>query len=1195
MEQNYKRNLLIGFGISLIILILSSIASYVSITNLLKSAELVNHTNEVIQDLEGIISYMKDAETGQRGFLLTKDDNFLEPYRGKRELVDSLLTDFKKRTADNAVQQNHADTLRALVARRFAIFEESIQAMRNNQIAGYGFLKDGKIQMDQIRRVIRESIDAERSLLQSRTESMNRFALFTPPLIIFASIAALIITLMFYFRISKDIGERIKLQKQLEEKDREITSRIRIIQNIAEKISAGDYAIRVDDTEKDSLGSVAFSLNKMAQSLDTSFRLLSDKEWFQTGVAGLNETMVGEKDIQTISRDILEFTTAYTSSEVGALYLQDKNHLTLVSGVALSAQRPTKISLGEGLIGQCATSGKEMMLTDISEDSVLISFAEASLKPKNVFIMPVVHERRVKGVLELSSLKGFSKREIEYLHEVSSNIGMGINTAQSRKRLQELLEETQAQTEELQSQHSELESLNAEMESQTQKLQASEEELKVQQEELMQANQEMEERTRMLEEKNQIIIERNLEIQKKADELAQSTRYKSEFLANMSHELRTPLNSILLLSRLMAENTDHNLTTDQVEYARVIQSSGNGLLSLIDEILDLSKIEAGKMTLEYAHVSMDEIISDMRSLFDPLAKEKALEFKTIVSGEAPDALVTDKLRLEQILKNLLSNALKFTSKGFVSLEISATAGSPFIDFTVRDTGIGISEDKQALVFEAFQQADGSTRRKFGGTGLGLSISRELARLLGGEITVKSQLGTGSAFTIAVPPFKMEVLPAITPGIIHLETESFRPKEEPRTKLLASSIPDDIEDDRKNVAAGDKVILIVEDDITFARAVLDFTRKRGYKGVVVVRGDQAVDMAMRWKPVAVLLDIILPVKDGWEIMDELKSNASTRHIPVHIMSSMEVKKESLRKGAIDFVTKPVNATQMQQIFGSIESALSLDQKKVVILEENKKHAEALSYYLQNANITTAIAESISDVASAIQQSDARCVILDMGVPAMSAYEALEQVKKNPALENLPIIIFTGKNLSRVEEARIRQYADSIIVKTAHSYQRLLDEAGIFLHLVEEKSNLKKVTNQFDKLGALAEVLRNKKVLIADDDVRNIYSISKALEIHKMKIITATDGKEALRQLEENPDIDIVLMDMMMPEMDGYETTTKIREQSRFKNLPVLAVTAKAMTGDREKCISAGASDYISKPVDMDQLVSLLRVWLYDKGY
>jgi len=550
--------------------------------------------------------------------------------------------------------------------------------------------------------------------------------------------------------------------------------------------------------------------------------------------------------------------------------------------------------------------------------------------------------------------------------------------------------------------------------------------------------------------------------------------------------------------------------------------------------------------------------------------------------------------LEQILKNLLSNAIKFTTQGSVTLNIVKNENLNALIFKVTDTGVGIAPEKQAMVFEAFQQADGSTRRKFGGTGLGLSISRELAKLLGGYIDLKSAEGEGSIFTLTLPIDKNKGFEGVSnPWEKPVEVVVPELPVKKVSNLTVSNIPEEIEDDRENIHPDDKVILIVEDDTPFAKTLLDFTRKRNYKGLVAVRGDVGIEMAKAYNPVAILLDIQLPIKDGWQVMEELKSNPETRPIPVHIMSSLQVKKESLLKGAVDFINKPFAFEHMQEIFHKLEHALSRHPKKVLIVEENEQHAKALSYFLSNFNIQTEVVNQVSQGVSALNKPDINCVILDMGIPDKHAYETLEVVKKTPGLENLPIIIFTGKSLSKGEENRIKQYADSIVVKTAHSYQRILDEAGLFLHLVEEKNKDKNKAPK--KFSELQDVLKGKTVLVADDDVRNIFSLTKVLEQHQMKVLAATDGKEALKLLGENTNVDVVLMDMMMPELDGYETTTAIRQDLKYRNLPILAVTAKAMMGDREKCIAAGASDYISKPVDMDQLVSLLRVWLYENHH
>ncbi|MEO5564377.1 MAG: response regulator, partial [Chitinophagaceae bacterium] len=721
---------------------------------------------------------------------------------------------------------------------------------------------------------------------------------------------------------------------------------------------------------------------------------------------------------------------------------------------------------------------------------------------------------------------------------------------------------------------------------------------------LMETNQELEERSRLLEEKNHLIVVRNLDIQKKAEELTQNAKYKSEFLANMSHELRTPLNSILLLSRLLSENKEENLKDEQVEYAKVIQSSGNGLLQLIDEILDLSKIESGKMQLDYEHISVADIASGMNSLFAPMAKEKNVEFTIEIDPSLPGQIETDRMRLEQIVKNLISNSLKFTNKGFIKLTVAPNPfGNGMIDFSVKDSGIGIPSEKQELIFEAFQQADGSTRRKYGGTGLGLSISRQLSRLLGGDIALVSEPGQGSEFVVSIPPDKKFISEKgnkeqgnIIPEEKDVEIVNQEIVETPERSYTSSIIPEDVPDDRQLIKKGDRVILIIEDDTIFARTLLEFTRKKGYKGIVVVRGDQGIEMAKQYKPIGILLDIQLPIKSGWEVMDAIKKDPLTRHIPVHIVSSFEMKKESLTKGAVDFVYKPVAFEKMDEVFAKIESVVKGESKKVMIVEDNPKHAKALAYFLSMNNINSVISSDIKDSVNSLGKNEVDCVILDMGIPDMKAYETLDVVKKNAGLENTPVLIFTGKSLSRNEEVKIRQYADSIVMKTAHSYQRILDEVSLFLHLVEENNKPARKSPGLSRgAGTLSEVLNNKKVLVADDDVRNIFSLTKTLEKHRMQVISAIDGKEALQALENNPDTHIVLMDIMMPEMDGFEAITKIRQNPKWRNLPIIAVTAKAMSGDREKCIKAGASDYISKPVDMDQLISLLRIWLYENDF
>lgn len=1204
MKLSVNRNLLIGFGVSIIILIITSGASLISITNLLDSAKKVTHSNEVANQVDEILITMVDAETGQRGFLLTNDEVFLEPYNRSANVINNKLQNINELVNDNPEQLNNAMVLQKMITNRFSMLAKLINGKRANEPLSQDGLKNGKLFMDSIRAIVSTMKTTEKSLLFQRTESMNKFAASTPLFIIIAALLSLIITVIFYLKIRKDILEKNNLQLALEQKDIAINHRIDVIEDLANKISDGNFSIRVKDEEKDNLGKLAFSLNKMASSLDNSFTKLSQNEWLQTGIAQANEMMMGEVNLQTLTDKILNFIVHRTNSLVGAFYLlNNKDLLIFKAGFALNASNiQQQYKLGEGLIGQCGLTKQPMHIKNLVEANRTIHFATIQFQPANILLIPILFENNLLAVLELGSLEIYDSNTLKFLKSLSDNIGISINTIQNRNSLQELLEETQSQSEELMTQHTELEHLNVELEAQWQQLQSSEEELKVQQEELMEINTVLEERSVLLENRNAIVQEKNREIQQKVEELALSTKYKSEFLANMSHELRTPLNSILLLSKLMEENHEKNLSTDQIKYAQVIRSSGNGLLQLIDEILDLSKIEAGKMTLEYSMVSIKEITIGLRQLFEPVAAPKQIEWKILLTNKVPQQIESDRMRLDQVLKNLLSNAFKFTQKGSVQLLIDADDNH--INFTVKDTGPGIALEKQKLVFEAFQQEDGSTRRKYGGTGLGLSISRELARLLGGEILLNSTVGVGSEFTLQVPLNKLSDKEPVT---VFMEDKNApelpvkpltTPVPEPdntNASYTTDIIPEEIEDDRLAIQAGDKVILIIEDDTAFAKALLDYTRQKGYKGLVAVRGDKGLEMASRFRLAGILLDIQLPVKNGWQVIDELKKNPLTRSVPVHIMSSFQVKRESLVKGAINFINKPIAFEQLNTIFEKLDYVLTKKDKKVLIVEDNYKHAKALAYYLQTYNVQVEINQTVAESIESLQKDAIDCVILDMGIPNSNDYEMLEAIKQNKELEEIPIILFTGKNLSQPETLKIKKYADTIVLKTAHSYERILDEVSLFLHLVEGKNADIKTTSAQNTL-VLDNVLKNKTVLLTDDDVRNIFALTKALEKHQMNILPAMDGKEALQLLnKEGNNVDIILMDMMMPEMDGYQTIKAIRNNNNTKHIPIIAVTAKAMAGDREKCIAAGASDYISKPVDVDQMVSLLRIWLYEKSY
>jgi signal transduction histidine kinase/CheY-like chemotaxis protein/CHASE3 domain sensor protein len=1184
------------FRISGALLLLSSIAAFVSVQGVKTKSDLVNHTYDVLIASNAVLSAVRQAETDQRGYLLTHNGDFLQKFNGAYRITVDRYNKIKKLTEDNNTQQTHnLPRLKALIDRRFEQFRKVVEAEMNGTAStdqrNVDLLK-GKSIMDSIQTAVTTIEDMEDQLLTKRSSDQETYLKFAPPLIIATGLIAILITLYSYLRMKKDLEERVARQVEEERKYGETTRRIAVMEGVTRKLAGGDYDTRSLDDREDELGRIAKALNEMAGSLQKNFTELETKAWHQEGALQLSNVMRGESDLAVLADKICKNMAGYLQAPVAALYIvADEEQARYAGGYATSAAQPV-INLKEGLVKEALLSQKLLQVNEVPPDYLRITSALGSTAPACLLVVPLILYGRPLGFIEIGLLQPPAPPVIQWLGGVTESVAISINSNLSLQRISSLLEETQAQSEELKAQHVEMEKLNGELEMQAQKLQASEEELRVQQEELLQTNSELEERSRLLEEKNQTIVERNLEIQQKVEDLAVSTRYKSEFLANMSHELRTPLNSILLLSRLLADNNEKNLSGDEVEYAKVIQSSGNGLLSLIDEILDLSKIEAGKMELEYTQVPVAEIMEDMKSLFSPIAKERGVLLQLNIEEGLPQSIETDKMRMEQILKNLISNALKFTAKGSVTINAFSVRddGATTIGFAVKDTGIGIAKEAQGSIFEAFQQADGSTRRKYGGTGLGLSISRELARLLRGKITVSSEPGKGSEFTLYVPRQKAA---EAEQGRPELAPEPVAESSKAEASLYHSiTVPENLPDDRDTIRAGDKTVLIIEDDAAFARALLEFARKNAYKGIVAVRGDEGIQLARQYLPAGILLDIQLPVKSGWEVMEELKNDSRTRPIPVHIMSSHNVKKESLVKGAVDFIDKPLAFEQIPEIFNRIEQILNKENKKVLIVEENTKHARALAYYLESYKVNAQVARTIGSGMDALKREAVDCVILDMGIPDTKAYETLETLKGTPGFENLPIIIFTGKSLSRTEELKIKQYADAIVIKTAQSYHRILDEVSLFLHLVEEsKAGPEKPASS--RLSILNNVLKDKKILIADDDVRNIFSLSKALEANQMSVFTAVDGKEALKQLELSG-ADVVLMDIMMPEMDGYETMRRIRSEARYRSLPIIAVTAKAMSGDREKCIQAGASDYISKPVDVDQLLSLLRVWLYDQG-
>lgn len=994
------------------------------------------------------------------------------------------------------------------------------------------------------------------------------------------------------------------------------------------------------------------------------------ENWLKGGQAGLNVILSGDKDVEELSNEMLAFLADYVKADIGAAFIAgSEDHFDLVATYAYSVveKENSRFKSGEGLCGQAVKSRKPSILDPAPTGYIKVTSALGDKQPSAIAIYPLLNDEEVVGVIELAFVDGISDQAKEFIEMVETNIAVALKTVITANEVKDLLVVSTKQAEELRTQQESLKEANEEMEAQqeelrqaneelqeqTNLLQQSEEELRTQQEELQQINTELGTKAKQLEEKNLSIIEQNSEmeiaqreLERKAQELETASRYKSEFLANMSHELRTPLNSILLLSKLMGENKKQNLSDEQIEFATIIHKSGSGLLDLINEILDLSKIEAGKMDVDAEMILTEEVRMDMDALFRVLAVDKGLEFETVFEPSVPREMHSDRLRIDQVLKNLLSNAFKFTDKGgkvtmrafradMSNSENEALRGrTDMISFSVTDTGIGIAADKLGAVFEAFQQADGSTKRMYGGTGLGLSISKQIAGMLGGEMTLTSEVGVGSVFTLTIPEKHVDIamdedgnpssselqvqhavpaaaqvaaapspIPAPTPytaptpePVLKSETPSAEPViphaaptyAETEVKLVINEIPDD----RSSIEQGDKVMLIVEDDPTFARLLLDFSRERGYKGIVALQGDRALQVAKQYRPTAILMDNMLPVMDGMSVMDKLKEDAELRHIPVHFMSAIDMKKQSMKNGAIGYLMKPVSKEGVMAAMDKIEAIVNNTVHSVMILG-NPTMQETISEFMNGDDMTFHRATNDWEAFNIIGENKVDCVVIDLESTGSEMFEFLDRVSKDENFGKIPLVLYASRELQPQEIQKLEFYDQAILIRTAESFAKMMDDTNLFLHRLEQKASHPEPEQVGVPMTAAGSGLAGKRVLVVDDDVRNIFALSKLLESEDMEVHTANDGFEALEALNSDHSLDIILMDIMMPGMDGYEAMEKARKINGYNRTPMIAVTAKAMAGDREKCLEAGASDYISKPVDGDQLLSMLKVWLHNE--
>ena len=976
-----------------------------------------------------------------------------------------------------------------------------------------------------------------------------------------------------------------------------LTNQVRAIAEVATAVTRGDLSRSIQVEARGEVSYLKDNINEMIRNLKETTQKNAQQDWLKTNLARFTRLLQGQRDLQAVTSLILSELAPLVGAHHGVFYMMESKevdgrlHMLASYGYRSSRKLPTSFLPGEGLVGQCALEKQRIWLTDVPRDYIVVSSGLGSAPPTNIVVLPILFEQQVKAVIEIASLDRFTETHLSFLDQLMETIGVVLNTIGANSRTESLLTQSQSLAQELQ-----------------------------------QTNQELAEKARLLSEQNNEVERKNREVEQaklaledKATQLALSSKYKSEFLANMSHELRTPLNSLLILAQQLGDNPDGNLSERQVEFAKTIHGSGSDLLTLINDILDLSKIESGTVTLEVSEYRFQNLRNYVERTFRHMAEAKRLDFSVDLAEGLPPAVVTDTTRLQQVLKNLLANAFKFTARGRVALRIETVAGGWTHDhptlavadrvlaFVVTDTGVGIAGDKLQLIFEAFQQADGSTARKYGGTGLGLSISRELARLLGGEIRVESVVGVGSTFTLFLPQNRAGSINFdIGPPRAMYETVSFTESDEVTEQVYrapadagtplgaagAESLPHGYDaglDDRAILAAGDPSVLIVEDDARFARVVLEYAREKNFKGVITAQGDSALSMARDYMPTAILLDIDLPDIDGFTVLDRLKRDPATRHIPVHVMSNLAERERALRQGAISYLKKPVTRERLQEELVRIQKFMAAGKRSLLVVEDDKMQREAIIELIGDKDVRIVAVENGAQAMEALKAESFDCMVLDLSLPDVSGFDLLESIGKDAGLHDLPVVIYTAKDLNRKEVTRLKRLANTIVMKDARSPERLLDETALFLH--RSPASLPDVQRRMlEQVHAEDGGLAGHKVLIVDDDLRNIFALSTLLERQQMQVVFAENGKDGIEVLERDPAIEIVLMDIMMPEMDGYDTMRAIRRVPKFKSLPIITLTAKAMKGDRDKCIAAGASDYITKPVDVAQLLSLMRVWL-----
>ncbi|KAB8061267.1 response regulator [Janthinobacterium sp. FT14W] len=1147
---SFRRILARNVILPLVIGVVTALVFVGLIAYLLSALRSVEHSERVIGNANEVMKLSVDLETGMRGYLLTGDETFLAPYKSGKAKIAVEMNTLLELVSDSPIQVDRLRRIRALQGQWMEYAEAVIAQRRSNQ----EFLArvrqgEGKLEFDEIRREFLTFLSMEQRLRQERADMAESRTMLA--VLVFLVLSLGLSGLLAY------LGRR--------------------------------ELLRLSEIYND-------ALEQRGKDND----VLQEQAWLRTGQTELAAHTSGQLGLPQLGRHVLDFLAHRLEVAVATLYVVDDDgslRRTAVYGFNEQGVKDKQVfKLGEGLVGETAREKRLKHIKQLPQDYLTVTSGLGHGAPLELVLAPVNNEGVVNGVIELGFTHPVSARAKEWLHLIAANVGTSLEAALYRQRLQNVLEETQQLNEELEVQQEELRTANEELGEQSRVLEQSQAHLEEQKAALEQSNEQLAVQALSLDQKNMAIGQAHAQLEARAEELQRASRYKSEFLANMSHELRTPLNSSLILSKLLSDNTSGNLTPEQVTFAQTIYSAGNDLLTLINDILDISKVEAGKLELMPEAVPFDELLSSMKMLFGPQAQQKKLDFDVKLAPDAPPSFVSDRQRLEQILKNLLSNAIKFTDAGTVSLHVGTDAAGK-VRFQVQDTGIGIADDQQQKIFDAFHQADGTTSRRYGGTGLGLSISRDLAALLGGSIELASTAGQGSTFTLVLPHSMPERAPQAAPATVPTPSTpqptakpaAAAPKPAPAVKPVPLPTFQDDRDSVPAIKTGQRSVLVIEDEPSFAGILFDLAHEMQYRCLVAHGADEGLRLAEEFLPDAILLDMGLPDRPGLLVLQQLKENPLTRHIPVHIVSGNDQMQEAMQLGAIGYATKPRTREQLKEVFRKLESKFTQQMKRILLVEDDERQRESVVHLISDDDVEITAVALGEQALELLKTQIFDCMIIDLKLPDIQGNELLERMEHEELCSFPPVIVYTGRNLSREEEADLMKYSRSIIIKGARSPERLLDEVTLFLHKVESELSSER-QGMLQQVRSRERVFEGRKILLVDDDVRNIFALTNALEQKGVVVEIGRNGFEAISKLNSVDDIDLVLMDVMMPGMDGLEATRLIRADGRYNKLPIIAITAKAMKNDQEECLQAGASDYLAKPIDLDRLYSLLRVWM-----